>query len=214
VPEVVGVAGAGPAGVGAALAGPAEPIGRSAWAEPAVLDREAGHALLEELQDERTRAALPALEGLAPGFPDWVITALFGGTYQRPGLTLRDRQVANLAALTALGGCEPQLAGHVRTSLRIGVTAEEVIEVFVHLAPYVGVPRALAALRVAAAELPGAASGTAAEGSGSAPPSPEGGGDRGDRADEGAAAGTDGLGEADADADHAEAAAQVAREET
>jgi 4-carboxymuconolactone decarboxylase len=174
-----------------------------------VLDREAGHALLEELQDERTRAALPALEGLAPGFPDWVITALFGGTYQRPGLTLRDRQVANLAALTALGGCEPQLAGHVRTSLRIGVTAEEVIEVFVHLAPYVGVPRALAALRVAAAELPGAASGTASEGSGSAPPSPDG---SGDRVVEETGAGTDGVGEAGAD--RAEAAAPAGREET
>ena len=40
------------------------------------------------LQDEATqRAALPGLEELAPGFTDWIVTALFGGTYQRPGLT-------------------------------------------------------------------------------------------------------------------------------
>jgi 4-carboxymuconolactone decarboxylase len=220
-----------------------DPGGRSAWAEPAVLDREAGHALLEELQDERTRAALPALEGLAPGFPDWVITALFGGTYQRPGLSLRDRQIANLAALTALGGCEPQLAGHVRTSLRIGVSAEEVIEVFVHLAPYVGVPRALAALRVAAAELPGAASGVRSPAGAVATGMPlgdapargpaevavagatraggtgrgagdSGGGDRADEgADDSAAAKNGGLGAADADRAGA-AENQDAREET
>ncbi|GAA1956062.1 carboxymuconolactone decarboxylase family protein [Catenulispora subtropica] len=119
--------------------------------EPATLDRDAGYALLDVLQDERTqRAALPALEGLAPGFADWIVTALFGGTYQRPGLDLRERQIANLAALTALGGVEPQLVGHVKASERIGMSREEIVEVFVHLAPYVGVPKALAGLRAAA----------------------------------------------------------------
>ncbi|WP_433178673.1 carboxymuconolactone decarboxylase family protein [Actinoallomurus sp. CA-150999] len=118
------------------------------------LDREAGHRLLEILQDERTRqGTLPWLEELAPGFPDWIVTALFGGTYQRDGLSLRDRQLVNLAALTTLGGVDPQLTGHVRTSLRVGLTAEEIVEVFVHLAPYIGVPKALAGLRVAAAVL-------------------------------------------------------------
>ncbi|GAA0491705.1 carboxymuconolactone decarboxylase family protein [Streptomyces stramineus] len=118
------------------------------------LDREEGYRLLEALQDRATReATLPGLEALAPGFPDWIVTSLFGGTYQREGLSLRDRQIANLAALTALGGVEPQLAGHVRTGLRVGLTAQETVEVFVHLAPYIGVPKALAGLRVAAAAL-------------------------------------------------------------
>jgi 4-carboxymuconolactone decarboxylase len=119
--------------------------------EPARLDRDEGYRLLEVLQDEATRQALPGIEELAPGFVDWIVTALFGGTYQRGVLSLRERQIANLAALTALGGVDPQLAGHVRTSLRIGMTREEVVEVFVHLAPYVGVPRALAGLRLAGA---------------------------------------------------------------
>ncbi|SEL38027.1 carboxymuconolactone decarboxylase family protein [Streptacidiphilus jiangxiensis] len=119
----------------------------------ATLDRDAGYALLDELQDEATRqAAFPALEGLAPGFTDWVVTALFGGTYQRDGgLSLRDRQLLNLAALTALGGVEPQLVGHVRSSLRIGMSREEIVESMVHLAPYVGVPKALAGLRAVGA---------------------------------------------------------------
>ncbi|MEV7023777.1 carboxymuconolactone decarboxylase family protein [Kitasatospora sp. NPDC093558] len=118
---------------------------------PAPLDREAGYALLADLAGPAAASTLDGLDGLAPGFPDWIVTALFGGTYQRPGLALRDRQVANLAALTALGGVEPQLADHVRNSLRIGMTREEITEVIVHLAPYVGVPKALAGLRVATA---------------------------------------------------------------
>ncbi|WP_231590976.1 carboxymuconolactone decarboxylase family protein [Saccharothrix sp. ST-888] len=121
---------------------------------PADLDRERGYRMLDDLVDGPTqRATLPGLEALAPGFPDWIVTSLFGGTYQREGLALRDRQLLNLAALAALGGVEPQLHGHVRSSLRVGLTAEQIVEVFVHLAPYIGVPKALAGLRVAAAAL-------------------------------------------------------------
>jgi 4-carboxymuconolactone decarboxylase len=121
---------------------------------PARLDREEGYQLLDLLQDRGTQqATLPGLEDLVPGFADWVVTALFGGTYQRPGLSLRDRQLVNLAALTTLGGVDPQLTGHVKTALRVGMTREEVLEIFAHLAPYVGVPKAQAGLRVAAAAL-------------------------------------------------------------
>ena len=115
------------------------------------LDRDEGYRMLDLLQDEATQqATLPGLEQIAPGCADWIITTLFGGTYLREGLSLRDRQLVNLAALTALGGVDPQLGGHVRTGLRIGMSREQIVEVFVHLAPYVGVPRALAGLRVAA----------------------------------------------------------------
>jgi 4-carboxymuconolactone decarboxylase len=118
------------------------------------LDRDAGYQLLDSLQDQQAQqGTLAALDRLAPGFPDWIVTTLFGGTYQREGLSLRDRQVANLAALATMGGVEPQLAKHVRASLRVGMSVAEVVEVLVHLAPYIGVPKALVGLRVAAATL-------------------------------------------------------------
>ncbi|WP_051969379.1 carboxymuconolactone decarboxylase family protein [Kitasatospora azatica] len=122
----------------------------------ATLDREAGYRLLDEYQDRATQeAALPALERIAPGFPDWIVTSLFGGTYQRDGLEPRDRQLVNLATLATLGGVDPQLTGHIRSSLRVGLTRRQVVEVFVHLAPYIGTPKALAALRVAATTFEG-----------------------------------------------------------
>ncbi|HEX7160530.1 carboxymuconolactone decarboxylase family protein [Actinomadura sp.] len=121
---------------------------------PARLDRDEGYRMLDLLQDEAAqRAVLPGLEQIAPGYADWIVTALFGGTYLRDGLSLRDRQLVNLAALTAVGGVDPQLSGHVKTALRVGMTRQEVVEVFVHLAPYIGVPKALAGLRVASAAL-------------------------------------------------------------
>jgi 4-carboxymuconolactone decarboxylase len=127
---------------------------------PATLDREAGYQLLEQLQDEQTRQGWSGmLERDVPGFADWVVTALFGGIYQREGLSLRDRQLVNLATLATLGGVDPQLTGHVRTSVRIGMSSEEILEVFVHLAPYIGMPKALAGLRVATAALADSAGG-------------------------------------------------------
>lgn len=137
--------------------GPADSEPLSQRLTAAVLDREEGYRTLDTLQDPATQSLFLWLEEVAPGFPDWLITVLFGGTYQRPGLSPRDRQLANLAALTALGGVDPQLAGQVVTSLRVGLKPEEVVEVFVHLAPYVGVPKALVGLRVAAAALEDAA---------------------------------------------------------
>ncbi|MFE2914765.1 carboxymuconolactone decarboxylase family protein [Kitasatospora indigofera] len=130
---------------------------------PAPLDRAAGYRLLDELAGQEVQdKTLRGLDELAPGFPDWIVTSLFGGTYQRPGLELRDRQLVNLAALAALGGVEPQLADHVRNSLRAGLTREQITEVMVHLAPYVGVPKALAGLRVVAATLAEESPGTGA----------------------------------------------------
>ena|SRR5438128_6239519 len=118
------------------------------------IDRARGAELLARLQDEETTAGFETtLDRLAPGMFDWVVAAVFGGTYQRGELSLRDRQLLNLGALSAMGGVEPQLAGHVRTALRIGIEKEDVAEALVHLVPYIGLPKALAALRVADAAL-------------------------------------------------------------
>ncbi|MFC6715654.1 carboxymuconolactone decarboxylase family protein [Branchiibius cervicis] len=115
------------------------------------MDVTAGERTLRLLQDQETTSGWRAsVDAVAPGMDQWIVGALFGGPYQRPGLSLRDRQLINLGALTAMGGVEPQLVGHVRTCLRIGMTRQEVGEVFAHLTPYVGTPRALAGMRAAA----------------------------------------------------------------
>lgn len=84
----------------------------------------------------------------APGASDWVVEAVFGGTYQREGLTLRDRQMLNMSALATMGGAEAQLTGHIKTAVNAaGMTKSEVAECFIHLMPYIGVPKALIAIR-------------------------------------------------------------------
>jgi 4-carboxymuconolactone decarboxylase len=128
----------------------------------AVFDVAAGRERLAELQDEATTAGWRAtVDAAAPGFDEWIVGAVFGGTYQRDGLTPRDRQLLIIGALTALGGVDPQLAGHFETCRRIGMPREEIAEALVHLVPYVGLPRVLAALRL----VPGASAAGSTPGS-------------------------------------------------
>ncbi len=113
------------------------------------LSKEKGDQFVSQTQSPESAAAWKAqLDEFAPGASNWVVEAVFGGTYQREGLELRDRQMLNMAALAAMGGTEPQLTGHIRTAVEVaGMSKEEVAECFVHLMPYIGVPKTLAAMR-------------------------------------------------------------------
>ena len=49
--------------------------------------------------------------------------------------------------LVSLGGCEPQVKGHVTGNLKVGNDRTRLIDVVTQLLPYIGYPRTLNALR-------------------------------------------------------------------
>jgi 4-carboxymuconolactone decarboxylase len=72
----------------------------------------------------------------------------FGDYYTRNGLDLQTRELLTFAILAALGGCEPQLAGHVAGNLTVGNDRQVLIATITQLLPFIGYPRTLNALRV------------------------------------------------------------------
>src|SRR3989442_7559865 len=46
----------------------------------------------------------------------------YGDIYSRDGLAVRDREIATVAMLTALGGREPELRTHFAAALNAGLT--------------------------------------------------------------------------------------------
>jgi 4-carboxymuconolactone decarboxylase len=72
----------------------------------------------------------------------------WGSIWNRPGLTLPERSICTMAALTALGR-ESQLASHIRGALNVGLTQEEIIEVFIHATFYCGLPFVRSAIDLA-----------------------------------------------------------------
>ncbi len=72
----------------------------------------------------------------------------FGDVNARPGIDLATRELLTLATLIGLGGAEPQLKGHTRAALRLGVAPATLAEVVIHTVQYVGFPRAINAMAV------------------------------------------------------------------
>jgi 4-carboxymuconolactone decarboxylase len=56
---------------------------------------------------------------------------------------LRTRELATVAALTALGNAPPQLRAHIKGALNAGCTPREVLEVVLQMSVYAGFPAAL-----------------------------------------------------------------------
>ncbi|WP_100812452.1 MULTISPECIES: carboxymuconolactone decarboxylase family protein [unclassified Microbacterium] len=73
----------------------------------------------------------------------------WGTVWSREGLGRRERSMINLAMLTALNRGH-EFAVHVRGALRNGVSVDEIREVLMQTAIYVGVPAALESFRIAA----------------------------------------------------------------
>ena len=110
---------------------------------------ERGLAKLREIDGEAGERVLQSLEGIAPDFARYLIEFPFGDIYSRPGLDLKSREIAVVAALTALGNANPQLKVHIQGALNVGVSRTEVVEVIMQMAVYAGFPAALNGLTAA-----------------------------------------------------------------
>lgn len=108
-----------------------------------------GWAKLREIDGEAGERVVASLGDIAPDFARYLIEFPFGDIYARPGLDLRSREVAVVAALTALGNAAPQLKVHIHGALNVGCTRQEVVEVIMQMAVYAGFPAALNGLAVA-----------------------------------------------------------------
>ncbi|MEV0645132.1 carboxymuconolactone decarboxylase family protein [Phytomonospora sp. NPDC050363] len=107
-----------------------------------------GARQLSELGGGIVHEALDSLHDVAPDLKRLIVEFAYGDMYPRPGLAPRQRQLATIATLTAIGGCEPQLEIHVQLALNVGMSPAEIVETVMHASSYVGFPRVLNAMGV------------------------------------------------------------------
>lgn len=110
-----------------------------------------GLARLAAIDGAAGEKVIAALADIAPDLGKYVIEFGFGDVYSRPGLDMKSRELATIAALTALGHAQPQLAVHLHAALNVGCSREEIIEVIIQMALYAGFPAALNAMFTAKA---------------------------------------------------------------
>ncbi|MDP9298805.1 MAG: carboxymuconolactone decarboxylase family protein [Actinomycetota bacterium] len=102
---------------------------------------ERGRARFLEVHDEKALASVEGLGDLGRSIVEFV----YGDVYMRPGLSTRDREIAAVATLVALGRSS-QLPQHLRASLKAGITADELREIILQTATIAGFPQAMNAL--------------------------------------------------------------------
>jgi 4-carboxymuconolactone decarboxylase len=71
----------------------------------------------------------------------------FGDHYTRTGVDVATRELITFAILVSLGGCDPQVKGHVAANLNVGNDRAVLIDVLTQLLPFIGYPRTLNGLR-------------------------------------------------------------------
>src|SRR5215210_3263866 len=79
--------------------------------------------------------------------PRFLTEFCFGDFYTRGGLTVAQRELLVLCALATIGDTSAQLGPHGRACLQVGNSKTVVVATLVHCFPYIGFPRAVAAVR-------------------------------------------------------------------
>jgi 4-carboxymuconolactone decarboxylase len=94
--------------------------------------------------------AVDAMHAAAPDdlahIQDYLTGNCFGDHLTRTGLDLRTRELVTFSFLISMGGCDPQVKGHVRGNLNVGNDRSRLIEVVTQVLPLIGYPRSLNAI--------------------------------------------------------------------
>lgn len=107
---------------------------------------EIGSRNLAQIDGAGGEAVIQSLRDIAPDLGRYIVEFAFGDIYDRPTLSLPEREMITLASLLTAGGCEAQLEVHIAAALHVGIPKEKIIEIFLQCIPYTGFPKVLNAV--------------------------------------------------------------------
>lgn len=107
---------------------------------------EKGLAVQKAIFGERIDAMRAAAPENQKHMQDYLSANCFGDYVSRGGLDAKVRELLTFSMLLTLGGCEPQLRGHIQGNLNVGNDKRTLLAVVTQLLPYTGYPRTLNAI--------------------------------------------------------------------
>lgn len=108
--------------------------------------REAGLAVQTAIFGDRIQAGYDNAPADEVHIHHLLSANCFGDTWTRGGLDVPTRELLTYAMLSALGGCESQLKGHIAGNAQVGNGRDVLLDVATQLLPWIGYPRTLNAL--------------------------------------------------------------------
>jgi 4-carboxymuconolactone decarboxylase len=122
------------------------PLDRQATTTPATR-AEMGRAIQEQIVGaDRLERMYASAAGDELHVQQFLSANCFGDYYTRAGIDVPTRELLTFAMLAALGGCDPQVKGHVAANLNVGNDRQTLLSVLTVLLPFIGYPRTLNAL--------------------------------------------------------------------
>lgn len=102
-----------------------------------------GEQELSKLDSEQVANARKYWSDVSPELFQFTLEYAYGDIFSRDNLSIKHRQIATIAGLTALGTGVPQLKFHINGALNIGISKEEINEIMLLMSVYAGFPAAI-----------------------------------------------------------------------
>ena len=102
-------------------------------------------AVLGDAHVDRAEASKTAFD--AP-FQSMITEGAWGTLWSDDTISWRDRSMLTLALLAATGNFD-EIPMHIRATANTGATRDEILQAFMHVAVYAGVPKANHAIKIA-----------------------------------------------------------------
>lgn len=111
---------------------------------------EKGYELFNELHGEHAGEELvAAVDGICPGYADITADFAFDCIFNRPGLSIKMRELMVISLCAALGDMQNQLRAHIEAAIKCGATQQEIVESILQASLYAGFARVTNAMLVA-----------------------------------------------------------------
>ncbi|OAV07897.1 carboxymuconolactone decarboxylase family protein [Moraxella catarrhalis] len=99
--------------------------------------------LMQRFNDDAVIRLNDDLYPIAPDLVEMLIDSIYGNIYQRGVLSIKERHIATLSALIAMGSSERQLSFQGLAAYKLGITKEEIQEILIQNAIFSGFTRAM-----------------------------------------------------------------------
>lgn len=99
--------------------------------------------LMQRFNDDAVRRLNDDLYPIAPDLVEMLIDSIYRNIYQRGVLSIKERHIATLSALIAMGSSERQLSFQGLAAYKLGITKEEIQEILIQNAIFSGFTRAM-----------------------------------------------------------------------
>jgi len=115
-------------------------IGKPATTDININRLEAGEKELSRLDSTQVEKLKDIYRDFSPELVRFILEYGYGDILSRDNLDVKHRQIATIAALTALGNAQSQLRFHIKAALNIGLTIENIKEIMLLMTVYAGFP--------------------------------------------------------------------------